>query len=1665
MRIFELAPGLRDRDLNSPAIHYRPIPCSGHWGVAAIIILALSLSACGSGGDSDDASDDAGTADVTLSGNSRLTQASLILPGAVCASGGIQVDTGVDDNNNGKLDRAEKDTSEVTCDGTNGTDGMTALVKTTTLAPGDSCTAGGERYEVGKDANANGILDANEIASSELQCTNGFAQQKAGDSTQGLGILVNTRSSSPAIVSAVSISNTEVLVQFSEPMQDSVENPVNYSIVTEAHETHLPVWDAIFQNPDSSTILLSTFSQSSVGYQLTVTNVRDLDGNPMEPATIFIDPSSTTFVGTDPSGGTVVDSDGDTLTDHTELIGWNVTITYGNDTTETWRVTSDPGDPNQPQDAPVNVAAQDTDSDGVTDNEEKHGGIDPRNPDTDGDTLTDNEEWNIIYSDPSHQDTDGDGTQDGFEFYAYRTSPVLADTDGDQISDTDEVLGRNRDPRIADLPLHGIVVGDVRLQIDERFTYEDVQGNTVTTDSSSSVTLTRGENSSRSTGNLGMEEAILNIETGQPRERTGFFFEVEGNYTNGEIDVTDDTSFRESQRVRDESFAKATELSTTSTVTREIVGARIDVDLGLSNEGDVAFSISNVEVTVLQRRRESTSRFVPVATLIANSSLVTGEPATFNLGPFTTEHGPILFSSRDVFPNEVDQLMQSPDALVFEIANFDITDEFGRLFTFSNQTARDRTAGIVIDYGDGELERRLVATALQPDPDGFGGPPGEFVGGFNPDGSPKGIPLEFALQDILGLTRNSSVVDGIVAGIDQKADSTATGDDVQLIPPGTTGVGVGSIVIAAGQNGVLDTIVHPDDVEEITTGYATSPTCSADSDKPRDICTIDDDCRDPLLTNTGSCTGPEMLSRLGSLSTGDFDRQWLVFTTGEIRAGAEFGSLTLKAGEDLYFAFVQDLDEDGVLARAEFLNGSTDSRADIYDNSSFGLLAGFSDGDDSYELLPPTVGADGIFDSKDTDRDGLGDFAEIRVGWKVSGDGGLLQQVFSSPRLADSDGDGLLDPQEQDLRSFCEPSDGRIDSLCAFQSEPTVLRADAIAIVAAANGVADSFANVGDEQLIAQGTTGLTYGTPVVGPGDDGIMDTFRAATDEYVSLASSTRIPPSSDPVSSDTDFDGLTDFAELTGLDVGLMIRDGGDGIADARAIGDDIQQAFLGGPVVNLGVVILPGPNGIIDSSEPVRIGPGDDFEFPSGGLSYIACGANGRIDTIGTGDDFFFDNFVLGDPCNPNEAIIGPGSNNFLDSTPNNVADDFYQPPFQVETDPLRRDTDSDLVADGREIEKGGNPRNPNDGTEFVDSDQDGLSDSEETVLGWLVSVNNVPPRLVLSNPSRPDSDFDGLPDLAERILRTDPNNADTDGDGIRDFDELAGIDFEQFYGLELLFPGFFVDGASSQQYGTDPTRTDSDGDSLSDYFELLQGYRVLIAGEATFRQVYTNPLLADTDLDGIFDQNEANRVPPTDATDPDTDDDGRSDGLEAQAFTNPLVPDVGVSVNAHRIVIDNIVDPGGSDGAEFLWFITVQKNSFGQFPLSTARDIGPSVQPPLIWTFLDGGGIDCDIIGNIPLGPNHTTTFVLNKTTSYTLEEGDSITIRGMLAEGDSASADCGDFPNYIPTTIRGGCTSSFSEVFSYDDFLNGGQANFPFPNGAGTAENCDWTLEIDVQAN
>jgi hypothetical protein len=127
---------------------------------------------------------------------------------------------------------------------------------------------------------------------------------------------------------------------------------------------------------------------------------------------------------------------------------------------------------------------------------------------------------------------------------------------------------------------------------------------------------------------------------------------------------------------------------------------------------------------------------------------------------------------------------------------------------------------------------------------------------------------------------------------------------------------------------------------------------------------------------------------------------------------------------------------------------------------------------------------------------------------------------------------------------------------------------------------------------------------------------------------------------------------------------------------------------------------------------------------------------------------------------------------------------------------------------------------------TDPDGDGISSTDE-LTGWDVKISQggtqLSIRKVTSNPSKADTDDDGLNDNQERTRFLDPKSDDTDADGLKDAEEVntwvsnaADVDTDNdSIGNSSLF-----DGNELLTYGTSPTLADTDGDFISDHQESL-----------------------------------------------------------------------------------------------------------------------------------------------------------------------------------------------------------------------------------------------------
>jgi hypothetical protein len=654
------------------------------------------------------------------------------------------------------------------------------------------------------------------------------------------GPAVATSDDLPRVVGGISTGNTTAVITFSKPMSDDALNPLNYvmgntDVLSEVG--YVLINSVRFLGTDRTSVELTTSSQSEVTYTVTVVNVRDLTGNQFAAkqvvAGLVVDPTSCTFPGTPPSCGSVAgcnlpDSDGDGLPDNLETRGWNVVVVLAGGQTETYQVTGDP-------------TSADTDGDGLSDDVERQLLTNPRDPDTDHDGLSDYEEYTILFTSPTNQDTDGDGIMDGQEVEQFKTNALDADSDGDGYSDYDELFRLNRDPRVSDLPKQQISVGNVRLQLDQRFTSTDDQGQTISSDSSTSATLETDQSTdvshlSQSVGhfNIGVESGFdacateaCSAEKFDFLDRLFLKISAEGGAEFTTANTVD--SVRATTQAYQSSLEQGQQLSTDHAVTNEVLGAKLSADVTLQNASNVGFSLQNVELRVATTDPNDPSSLVPVATLVPESG-----NSTFNISP-NGARGPVVFSNSTVFPALIQDLMKSPRGLVFNVANYDLVTQDQRNFAFGLQAVQERTVAIKIDFGDGTAKEFHATTAgvlnrprseLRCQP--FGDHPGQLcvsnadcgsstpceggkiVGGLTGANRSNALPIDFVLQSILGMRKSAPAQ--ILAGLNKKCDTTAKGDDVQVVAVGQTVASPSVVVVSPGRNGVLDTVPSADDI-------------------------------------------------------------------------------------------------------------------------------------------------------------------------------------------------------------------------------------------------------------------------------------------------------------------------------------------------------------------------------------------------------------------------------------------------------------------------------------------------------------------------------------------------------------------------------------------------------------------------------------------------------------------------------------------------------------------------------------------------------------------------------------------------------------------------------------------------------------------------------------
>lgn len=423
------------------------------------------------------------------------------------------------------------------------------------------------------------------------------------------------------------------------------------------------------------------------------------------------------------------DRDGDGLLDADEESGWEVFIVMGDGSVETREVWSDPD-------------MADTDGDGLDDAEEYGARIDPSRVDTDGDMLSDFGELNVYKSDPTMVDTDGDSCGpdgdgksdpnlwDGYEMSLSKTSPTLADTDGDGISDYQEINIGGTSPRLADLPqmsleLHGnpLIELDVDYQTGTSARQEELsreEEERIETDSVStkmSIENTVQLHTESEAGTSTWPPSFNAKLTTDTKFHHGYFHDTSSNWKS--------TSVEQSQQNYE-------------TWENELVSfddGKLSVAMKVVNQSDLSFKVKDLRV--LAYRLEGGGSFTLIGTM-APDELEWPEGGHI-LGPggeFT-----MAVKREHIGAEMMRALVRNPMAMTFEVGSYSLfqLDEWGVEETVNfaklGESVVQRTGIVVVDYGDGRVERHMAATNVY----------------RNPDGSARGVALSEVLADVIGL--------------------------------------------------------------------------------------------------------------------------------------------------------------------------------------------------------------------------------------------------------------------------------------------------------------------------------------------------------------------------------------------------------------------------------------------------------------------------------------------------------------------------------------------------------------------------------------------------------------------------------------------------------------------------------------------------------------------------------------------------------------------------------------------------------------------------------------------------------------------------------------------------------------------------------------------------
>lgn len=648
-----------------------------------------------------------------------------------------------------------------------------------------------------------------------------------------------------------------------------------------------------------------------------------------------------------------LDCDGDGLTDEVEATGWQLPPRVFNCQS-----------PNQPATHVTSLPTDfDSDNDGLWDGEERGSFGFVSNPgqrDTDGEGLDDYFEVVLWRIDPNSNDTDCDGADDAEEMSSnFNSAPNNANSDGDFYAlDSRDFGNDGGDPRFASVPSFRIRVGDPTVRLDYVFEFTNSSGTTTSDITSKDVTLSQSSSSEDKETDTGIKEwyaklsAVAKAKADFP---DGFTASIEvtgeaGYGTSGKNEVVS-TKAKEMVDKWNQSQASGRTLQQGEMEERKVKGAMVSADVTFESTGQLPISLSDTLVAIRVANSTAPGELVTIgqmeyAQTISLSARNGDNPMQMvNLTWETAEAG--------LGPSAVDDLLQRPRDIVFAITRSnlrypaEVDGKPGPLYSDSQQAILDSCGRVTIDSGGASDRKRFFLSSNLGRWENFR------------DSNFNGHEGEVADRERV-----------LYAHPDPESESpenhTKPVDYAYMFPRLTEAL----------DNAGVDFNVAVDPVTNATRFTSIDGLDENLAERRSWIVVVND-------VNVPGKGGPEM---------------------DGYNPGRSVDEVEIKPGAQIWIAYIEDFDGDGVPKGVEDLYGSSDNDPD-----------------------------------GDTDGDGLTDFQEIYSivdnpvppnptrGWNVSiSDHNGERREFrsrSNPALADSDFDLLSDSRELELGTAADRAD------------------------------------------------------------------------------------------------------------------------------------------------------------------------------------------------------------------------------------------------------------------------------------------------------------------------------------------------------------------------------------------------------------------------------------------------------------------------------------------------------------------------------------------------------------------------------------------------------------------------------------------------------------------